>query len=284
MTGESDGPKQRGDALAGAHTDFSQAMSYGDYLRLDQLLSSQARLSDKHDELLFIIVHQTSELWMKLVLHELGAARDLIAAGDLQPSFKCTARVGRILDLLIQSWGVLSTLTPPDYLTFRDKLGQSSGFQSAQYRKIEFLLGNRNARMIEVFRHEPAVHDDLLAELRRASLYDTAIGALHARGLPIDEDVLMRDVSLPHASTPSVLGAWLSVYADPQRYWDLYELAEELVDLEDSFQQWRFRHVTTVKRIIGFKQGTGGTAGVPYLRRALDTILFPELWDVRTEL
>jgi tryptophan 2,3-dioxygenase len=273
-----------GVAESGAHTDFSRAMSYGDYLHLDELLGAQHCLSDRHDELLFVVIHQASELWMKLVIHELAAARDMIGRGDLQPAFKCTARVSKIQDLLIQSWGILSTLTPAEYLTFRDKLGQSSGFQSAQYRTIEFVLGNKSNTMLEVFRHQPVEFARLESELKRASLYDEAIKALHMRGFEIDESVLNRDFTQTYVANDSVAKAWLSVYQDPQKYWDLYELAEELLDLEDCFQQWRFRHMTTVKRVIGFKRGTGGTAGVPYLKRVLDVVLFPELWDVRTSL
>ena len=273
-----------GDPGDGAYTDFSQAMSYGDYLHLPELLAAQHCLSHRHDELLFVIIHQSSELWMKLIIHELSAAREMIARGELQPAFKGTARVTRIMDLLVQSWGILATLTPAEYLSFRDKLGHASGFQSAQYRTIEFLLGNRSAAMLEVFRHQPEEHDRLRRELARPSLYDEAIRALSARGFAIDAAVLGRDLATSHAIDESVVAAWLAVYRDPQTYWDLYELAEELLDLEDCFQQWRFRHVTTVQRIIGFKRGTGGTGGVSYLRKMLDVVLFPELWKVRTDL
>jgi tryptophan 2,3-dioxygenase len=267
-----------------AHTDFVGAMSYGDYLHLDELLSAQQPRSDSHDEMLFIIIHQATELWMKLTLHELGGARRLILADDLQPAFKHLARVSRIQSQLIQSWDVLSTMTPSDYSNFRKALGQSSGFQSVQYRLIEFALGNKQEAMLAPHRHR----EDLRAQLERAlgtpSIYDEAIRLLARRGFAIDSAVLERDVREPYHANDSVLAAWAQVYRDPRRYWDLYQLAEELIDLEDWFQQWRFRHVTTVQRIIGRKRGTGGTAGVGYLRQVLDVTFFPELWDVRTEL
>ena len=267
-----------------AHTDFAGAMSYGDYLQLDTLLAAQQPRSGDHDEMLFIIIHQATELWMKLTLHELAAARRLIVADDLQPAFKHLARVSRIQSQLIQSWDVLSTMTPSDYSRFRDALGKSSGFQSAQYRLIEFALGNKQAAMLAPHRHRA----ELLAQLERAletpSLYDEAIRLLGRRGFVIDASVMSRDVREPYHANATVLAAWTQVYRDPRRYWDLYQLAEELIDLEDWFQQWRFRHVTTVQRIIGRKRGTGGTAGVDYLRQVLDVTFFPELWDVRTEL
>ena len=267
-----------------AHTDFAGAMSYGDYLQLDTLLGAQQPRSDCHDEMLFIIIHQATELWMKLTLHELAAARRLVISDDLQPAFKHLARVSRIQSQLIQSWDVLSTMTPSDYSHFRDALGKSSGFQSAQYRMIEFALGNKQASMLAPHRHRA----DLLAQLQQAldtpSLYDEAIRLLARRGFPIDASVLSRDVREPYRANASVLAAWARVYRDPKQYWDLYQLAEELIDLEDWFQQWRFRHVTTVQRIIGRKRGTGGTDGVGYLRQVLDVTFFPEIWDVRTEL
>ncbi|HYB09301.1 MAG TPA: tryptophan 2,3-dioxygenase [Alphaproteobacteria bacterium] len=268
----------------GAHTDFRGEMSYGDYLHLDALLDCQRPLTDRHDETLFIVIHQASELWMKLAIHELKAAIGCLRRDELRPAFKMTARVSRIQTQLIQSWDVLSTLTPADYLTFRAALGHSSGFQSFQYRTIEFLLGNKNAAMIDPHRHRADLVTSLERVLRAPSLYEEAIRLLHRRGFVIAQDVLARDFSTPYRSDPSVAAAWLEIYRDTERYWDLYELAEELVDLEDSFQQWRFRHVTTVERIIGGKPGTGGTAGVSYLRRALDIRFFPELWDVRTAL
>ncbi len=267
------------DPVSKAHVDFSAAMSYGDYLRLDQLLDCQHPVSDQHDEMLFVIIHQATELWMKLALHELRAATAQLREDRLAAAFKGMARVSRIQAQLIQSWDVLSTLTPADYLSFRDKLGHSSGFQSYQYRLIEFALGNKNAAMLEPHRHRPELHATLDAALRAPSLYDEVI-ALFA----IDSALLHRDFSTPHRSDASVRAAWLAVYRDTAKFWELYELAEELVDLEDWFQQWRFRHVTTVERIIGRKPGTGGTAGVAYLRGALDIRFFPELWEVRTEL
>jgi tryptophan 2,3-dioxygenase len=279
-----DGTGAMAPLAAEAHTDFARAMSYGDYLQLDTLLAAQKPVSDKHDEMLFIILHQATELWMKLVLHELEAARDLIRRDELQPAFKATARVSRIQAQLIQSWDVLSTMTPSDYLSFRGALGQASGFQSAQYRLIEFLLGNKQAAMLAPHRHRPDILARLETALATPSLYDESIGLLARRGFAIDQTVLDRDIREPYRAEPSVAAAWLAVYRDPDRHWELYQLAEELVDLEDWFQQWRFRHVTTVQRVIGFKRGTGGTAGVAYLRQALDIVFFPELWDVRTQL
>jgi tryptophan 2,3-dioxygenase len=272
------------DAAAEAHVDFSSTMSYGDYLRLDQLLACQKPLSDRHDELLFIIIHQATELWLKLALHELRAATVQIRVDNLAPAFKGMARVGRIQAQLIQSWDVLSTLTPADYSSFRGKLGQSSGFQSFQYRLVEFALGNKNSAMLAPHQHRAALHGELDAALKAPSLYDEAIALLARRGFAIDAHVLERDVTQPYRAEDSVRAAWLAVYRDTARHWELYELAEELVDLEDWFQQWRFRHATTVERIIGRKRGTGGTAGVAYLRQALDIRFFPELWDLRTEL
>jgi tryptophan 2,3-dioxygenase len=272
------------DESTGAHTDFSASMSYGDYLQLDSLLSLQRPLSDQHDEMLFVIIHQATELWMKLALHELRAALSEIRRDRLQPAFKNMARVGRIQAQLIQSWDVLSTMTPADYTKFRDKLGHSSGFQSHQYRMIEFIMGNKNALTMEPHRHRETLYRELKAAFDAPSLYDEAIAALARRGFAIDEAVLKRDFGTQYEPNESVRDAWLAVYRDTTTYWDLYELAEELVDLEDWFQQWRFRHVTTVQRIIGFKRGTGGTVGVAYLRKALDIRFFPELWDLRTEL
>jgi tryptophan 2,3-dioxygenase len=269
---------------SGAHTDFREAMSYGDYLGLDQLLACQKPLSPQHDELLFITVHQSTELWLKLALHELAAARERIKADDLAPAFKMTARVSRIQAQLIQSWDVLSTLTPADYLAFRDYLGHSSGFQSYQYRLVEFVLGNKNRATLAAHRDRPRHHALLEAALATPSLYDEVIRLLSKRGFPIASSRLERDWSEPYATDPSVRDAWIAVYRDTKRHWDLYELAEELVDLDDSFQQWRFRHAKTVERIIGLKRGTGGTAGVAYLRKVLETSFFPELWEVRTLL
>jgi tryptophan 2,3-dioxygenase len=259
-------------------------MSYSDYLQLDKVLQAQQPLSTAHDEMLFIIQHQTSELWMKLAIHELNATCQLIAADNLQPAFKTLSRVSRILEQLNSAWDVLRTMTPSEYTKFRGALGQSSGFQSWQYRMIEFLVGNKNAAMISVHQHDAAIVERLEAVRRAPSIYDLAVQLLDRRGLGIDKAVVGRDVSLSHVGSDSVLRAWLTVYRDPARFWELYELAEKLVDFEDYFRRWRFNHVTTVERVIGFKRGTGGTSGVSYLRKMLDVVLFPELWQARTEL
>jgi len=271
-------------AADGAAMNFRESMSYGDYLRLDRLLDAQTPRSGAHDELLFIIQHQTSELWMKLAIHELTAACAAIAADDLRPAFKQLTRVARIFEQLNSAWDVLRTMTPSEYTTFRDELGESSGFQSYQYRMIEYLVGNRNAAMMRPHEHDPARLAELEAVRRAPSLYDLAIGALHRRGLPIDAQVLARDVAATHAADDSVRADWACVYRDPRLHWELYELAEKLVDFEDYFRRWRFNHVTTVERVIRFKRGTGGTSGVAYLRRMLEVVLFPELWQVRTQL
>jgi tryptophan 2,3-dioxygenase len=259
-------------------------MSYSDYLQLDTILNAQQLLSTAHDETLFIIQHQTSELWMKLAIHELTVTCRLIAADDLQPAFKTLSRISRILEQLNSAWDVLRTMTPSEYTEFRSALGQSSGLQSWQYRMIEFLVGNKNAGVMRFHEHDKAVFDRLDAARRAPSLYDVTIRLLARRGLPIDQAVLDRDVAASYVANASVSNAWLSVYRDPQHFWELYELAEKLVDLEDYFRRWRFNHVTTVERIIGFKRGTGGTSGVSYLRKMLDVVLFPELWQLRTEL
>ena len=277
-------PTDRNELPDGAHTEFAESMSYGDYLNLDDLLSAQHTISGEHDELLFIIIHQASELWMKLVLHELRAAAERIRQDDLRPAFKMLARVAQVQVQLQQSWSVLSTLTPADYLKFRDTLGQSSGFQSHQYRAIEYFLGNKNAALLKPHTHRPEIHDRLKAVLDAPSLYDEAILLLHRRGFAIEAGLIERDWSKRHQANESVHNAWLDIYRDTAAYWDLYELAEKLVDLEDSFQLWRFRHLETVSRIIGDKRGTGGTSGTGYLRRALDYRFFPELWDLRTDL
>ena len=261
-----------------------QEISYSGYLQLDKVLQAQRPLSSAHDEMLFIIQHQTSELWMKLAIHELNATCRLISADDLQPAFKTLSRVSRILEQLNSAWDVLRTMTPSEYTEFRGLLGQSSGFQSWQYRAIEFLVGNKNAAMIQIHAGDEAAAERLETIRRAPGIYDLTIQLLHRRGLGIDKAVLERDVSLPHVANESVVNAWLSVYRDPARFWELYELAEKLVDFEDYFRRWRFNHVTTVERIIGFKRGTGGTSGVSYLRKMLDVVLFPELWQVRTQL
>ena len=268
----------------GAQMDFSESMSYGDYLGLNQILNAQHPLSPNHNEMLFIVQHQTSELWMKLMLHELRAVRVHMRAGDLPPAFKMLARVARIMDQLVHAWDVLATMTPPEYTAIRPYLGASSGFQSHQYREIEFILGNKNANMLAVHSSAPEAHQLLDQALHTPSLYDEAIQLLARSGLPISAERLAADCTLPTAADDSVKAAWLQVYGDTTRYWGLYELAEKLVDLETAFRFWRFRHVTTVERIIGFKTGTGGTAGVSYLRKMLDVVLFPELFALRTEL
>ena len=268
----------------GATMSFAGRMSYAGYLRLDKLLDAQEPLSQAHDELLFIIQHQTSELWMKLAIHELNAACRRIAEDDLRPAFKMLARVSRILEQLNSAWDVLRTMTPSEYTLFREALGQSSGFQSYQYRMIEYLAGNKNAAMMRPHEHDAALLARLEAVRQAPSLYDLTIGALARRGFAIDAAVLKRDVATTHVADDSVRAAWAAVYRDPRQFWELYELAEKLVDFEDYFRRWRFNHVTTVERVIGFKRGTGGTSGVSYLRRMLDVVLFPELWQVRTQL
>ena len=268
----------------GAQMAFDGRMSYGDYLRIDQILSAQTPLSSAPDELLFIIQHQTSELWMKLALHELDAARRMIAGGQAKQAFKILARIARIFEQLNNAWDVLRTMTPSDYTTFRDSLGQSSGFQSWQYRLIEYGVGNRNAAMLRPHAHRPDIMAKLHAELARPSLYDEALRHLARSGLAVPAAVLTRDVSEQWVSNPGVLAAWVEVYRNPQAHWEAYEMAEKLVDFEDYFRRWRFNHLTTVTRVIGMKRGTGGTSGAGYLKRMLEVELFPELWQVRTML
>ena len=267
-----------------AQLDFSRDMSYGDYLQLDAILTAQKPLSPAHDEMLFIVQHQTSELWMKLMLHELNAAIGHIAADELQMAFKMLARVSKIMEQLVHAWDVLATMTPPEYTAMRPYLGQSSGFQSYQYRSIEFSLGNKNRAMLRPHEHRA----DLLAQVQAAfeapSLYDEALRLLARRGIPVPASHLDRDWTQPYEASDAVEQAWLAVYRDPKAHWDLYQLGEELTDLEDAFRLWRFRHVTTVERVIGFKRGTGGTGGVSYLRKMLDVVLFPEIWKLRTDL
>ncbi|MBS0479517.1 MAG: tryptophan 2,3-dioxygenase [Proteobacteria bacterium] len=263
-------------------TDFAGKMAYGDYLRLDLILGAQQPRSAAHDELLFIIQHQTSELWMKLAVHELESACDAIADNRLPHAFKMLARVSRILEQLNNAWDVLRTLTPSEYTEFREDLGQSSGFQSHQYRAIEFLCGNRNAAMLKPHAHRPEIVGELRAILARPSLYDEAVRLLARSGFDVGGE--RSDLSEPRAKNPKVQAAWCAVYRAPEQHWALYELAEKLVDLEDYFRRWRFNHVTTVERVIGLKRGTGGTGGVSYLRKMLEVELFPELWHVRTEL
>jgi tryptophan 2,3-dioxygenase len=267
-----------------AQLDFSESMSYGDYLHLDEILSAQKPRSPDHNEMLFIVQHQTSELWMKLMLHELSAAMQCVAQDDLGSAFKMLARVSKIMEQLVHAWDVLATMTPPEYSAIRPFLASSSGFQSYQYRCIEFSLGNKNAAMLKPHSHRP----DLLAQVRTAfevpSLYDEALRLLHRRGIAVPASHTQRDWTQAYVASDDVEAAWLQVYRNPKAHWDLYQLGEELTDLEDAFRLWRFRHVTTVERVIGFKRGTGGTGGVSYLRKMLDVVLFPEIWTLRTNL
>ena len=267
-----------------AQLDFSQSMSYGDYLHLDQILSAQHPLSPSHNEMLFIVQHQTSELWMKLLLHELSAAVGSIANDELGSAFKMLARVSRIMEQLVHAWDVLATMTPSEYSAIRPYLASSSGFQSWQYRCIEFMLGNKNAAMLKPHGHRPDLLAKVEAAWRAPSLYDESLRLLARRGLPVPASHLERDWTLPYETSDGVEQAWLRVYRDPDAHWDLYQLGEELTDLEDAFRLWRFRHVTTVERVIGFKRGTGGTAGVSFLRKTLEVALFPELIEVRTSI
>lgn len=268
----------------GAQLDFSRSMSYGDYLHLDEILGAQHPLSPEHNEMLFIVQHQTSELWMKLMLHELGAAVRHVGSDQLQPAFKMLARVSKIMEQLVHAWDVLATMTPPEYSAIRPYLAQSSGFQSWQYRCIEFTLGNKNAAMLQPHAHRADLLQTVEAAWRAPSLYDEALRLLARRGLPVPEDHTHRDWTQPYAASEAVQAAWLEVYRHPEQHWDLYQLGEELTDLEDAFRLWRFRHLTTVERVIGFKRGTGGTGGVSYLRKMLDVVLFPEIWSLRTSL
>ncbi len=268
----------------GARMSFADAMSYGDYLGLDALLDQQRPLSGAHDEMLFVIQHQTSELWMKLAIHEMTAARDAMNSGAMPQAFKMLARVSRIFEQLNNAWDVLRTMTPADYTRFREALGPSSGFQSYQYRMIEYILGNRNPNMVKPHAHQPEVQQMLTAELARPSFYDDVIRLLFTTIDGPDAKVPAPQLDQPHSALPEVQAKWKQVYEDVDQWWTLYELAEKLVDLEDYFRRWRFNHVTTVERVIGFKRGTGGTSGVQYLRRMLDVELFPELWHLRGEL
>jgi tryptophan 2,3-dioxygenase len=278
-------PAPEGDARHDhAQLDFSRDMSYGDYLHLDAVLDAQHPLSPAHDEMLFIVQHQTSELWMKLMLHELRAAAAALADDRLGVAFKMLARVSRIMEQLVHAWDVLATMTPPEYSAIRPYLARSSGFQSWQYRCIEFMLGNKNAAMLKPHAHAPARLAEVEAAWRAPSLYDESLRLLARRGLAVPASHTQRDWTQPYAASDAVEQAWLVVYRAPDTHWDLYQLGEELTDLEDAFRLWRFRHLTTVTRIIGLKGGTGGTSGAGYLRRMLDVELFPELWKLRTDL
>ena len=266
------------------HWDLGESQSYGEYLGLDKILSAQQPVSYEHDEMLFIIIHQASELWMKLCLHELTAALDHIRRDDLGPSFKMLARVARIQAQLVQAWDVLATLTPADYSAFRNHLGRASGFQSVQYRLLEFIIGNKTAQMIEVHKRDTDAYATLQRALHSPSLYDECLRLLSRRGFEIPDDYLDRDWSQPYLPSKQVAAAWLAVYHSVDDHWDLYELAEKLVDLDQKFQLWRFSHMKTVERIIGYKRGTGGTGGVSYLAKALELYFFPELWTIRTAM
>ncbi len=270
----------------GIEQDFSSQMSYGDYLRLDLLLAAQQPQSDppQHDELLFIVQHQTSELWLKLLVHELRSARDLLRSDDLAPALKRLARVKHIQHVLTDQWSVLATMTPSEYALIRPFLATSSGFQSAQYREVEFLLGNKNADMVRVFAHEPSAQAELEQLLREPSLYDEYLAYLARRGYAVPADVLDRDWSQPYRLSSALVETFAGVYAAPEEHWGVYETCEELVDLEDNFQEWRFRHLQVVQRTIGHKTGTGGSSGVDFLRRALDLTFFPELYEVRARI
>lgn len=268
----------------GAQMSFEGRMSYSDYLMLEEVLDAQEPLSKAHDEMLFIIQHQTSELWMKLALHEINAAVRSIRDDRLEPAFKMLTRVARIFEQLNSAWDVLRTMTPSEYTTFRESLGQSSGFQSWQYRAIEFLAGNRNVAMLGPHAHRPDIMEKLEAILAAPSLYDEAIRLLSRNGFDVGAEADKSDWRETRTESEKVFAAWQIVYRDPERYWMLYELAEKLVDFEDYFRRWRFNHVTTVERIIGMKRGTGGTSGASYLKKMLEVELFPELWHVRTGL
>jgi tryptophan 2,3-dioxygenase len=277
-------PKNYREVEAGIHTDLNDRMTYAKYLHLPEILSAQHRLSDEHDEMLFIVIHQASELWLKLAGHEVEAAIRNVRENDFRHAFKVIARVKLILMQLTQSWSILSTMTPVDYLRFRDTLGPASGFQSHCYRKLEFLLGNKNEKLVDVHRHDPAVFDELTRVLSEPSLYDVVLKDLSDAGFDIDASKLDRDFSLPYEPNDSVQAAWHAIYSDPEKYFELYELAEKLIDIEDAFQNWRFKHMYTVQRIIGARPGTGGSSGVPFLKKAIETSFFPELFAIRSEL
>ncbi len=277
-------PKNYRELEASIHTDLKDRMSYGKYLHLPEVLNAQHPLSDQHDEMLFIVIHQASELWLKLAGHEVEAAIRNVEDHDFRHAFKVIARVKLILMQLTQSWSILSTMTPVDYLKFRDTLGPASGFQSYGYRKLEFLLGNKNASFVEVHRHDPEVYEELKRVLESPSLYDVVLRKLSGDGFEIDAEKLERDFSEPYEPNDSVKAAWFKIYREPEKYFELYELAEKLVDIEDAFQSWRFKHMYTVQRIIGNRPGTGGSSGVPFLKKALETSFFPELFAIRTDL
>jgi tryptophan 2,3-dioxygenase len=266
------------------HWELGSSLSYGEYLQLDKILGAQKPLTYEHDEMMFIIVHQSSELWMRLMLHELRGVLECVRRDDLDPSFKMLTRVSHVQTQLISTWDVLSTMTPFEYSAFRNALGRSSGFQSVQYRMLEFLLGNKHPQMVEVHKRDPEATAVLQSTLEAPSIYDEALRLLSRRGYGIPEDYLTRDFKQPYVASKQVAGAWLGVYHNAEKDWDLYELAERLVDLDQKFQLWRCHHLKTVERIIGYKPGTGGTGGVSYLAKALELKFFPELWQIRTSM
>lgn len=270
----------------GIHTDFKEKLDYSKYLRLDKILTAQEPLSDPehHDETLFIIQHQTSELWMLLAIHELRAAISWIQQGKLEPCFKILARVKQIQRMLFEQWSVLETLTPSEYVQFRYVLGNASGFQSFQFRTIEFLFGNKDRDAIQVFLHDPTVHAQLVKDLESPSLYDEFLIHMHRSRLPVPRESVERDWSLPYEPHPVVVEIFKSIYERPHDHWDMYEMCEKLIDVDEAMALWRFRHMKTVERIIGHKRGTGGSSGVSFLKQIVDMRLFPEIWDVRTEL
>ncbi len=266
------------------HLELTKGSTYGDYLRLDELLSAQRPITDVHDEMLFIIQHHTSELWIKLLLHEHDLAVVLVRGDRLVETFKIFARVAHIQRMLFEQWAVLETMTPSEYLQFRDALGKASGFQSYQYRALEFVLGNKDANTLKPHQHDARVHAELSARLAAPSLYDEFLRWLARQGHAIPADGLERDFTQPYEKSAGVLDVFRTIYAEPERHYAAYDMCEKLVDVEERFQLWRFRHMTTVKRIIGFAQGTGGSSGVGFLKKALDLSFFPELWDVRTQI
>ncbi|HWM66671.1 MAG TPA: tryptophan 2,3-dioxygenase family protein [Steroidobacteraceae bacterium] len=266
------------------HWELGSSLSYGEYLQLNKILDAQKPLTYEHDEMMFIIVHQSSELWMRLMLHELRGVLECVRRDDLDPSFKMLARVAHVQTQLIATWDVLSTMTPFEYSAFRNALGRSSGFQSVQYRVLEFLLGNKHPQMVDVHKRDPEAFAVLQSTLEAPSLYDEVLRLLSRRGYGIPEEYLTRDFKEPYVASKQVAGAWLGVYHNAEKDWDLYELAERLVDLDQKFQLWRCHHLKTVERIIGYKPGTGGTGGVSYLAKALELKFFPELWTIRTSM
>ena len=279
------GPSERVDLSdEQIHWDLGSSLTYAGYLRLDRLLDAQQPLTSEHDEMMFIIIHQASELWMRLYLHELSGVLECVRRDNLSPSFKMFGRIARVQAQLQSAWDVLSTMTPADYSAFRNALGRSSGFQSVQYRLLEFTIGNKNPDMIAVHQRDPDAYATLKRALSAPSLYDEVLALLSRRGYGIPEDYLARDFSEPYRASKQVAGVWLGVYHNAEKDWDLYELAERLIDMDHKFQLWRFHHLKTVERIIGYKRGTGGTSGAAYLAKALELKFFPELWQIRTSM